>query len=138
MAYCANSEDARPLYAQLGFDRHDGVIVAYIPKDDLLMGEHAYRDGSRDFTVYTRAGKVLDMLPLDGKAVKWWMVKEAARFLRLSPIEPIMSCAAEDFRVESLPQVPQPAGTVLAIRNYSRGPWLTFKTSKSKEIDDRV
>lgn len=109
-----------------GIDRDEGVVIAYIPTGDAIMDEHEYRDGDRTFTLFSMDGVALDMLPQDRKTVKWWMVREAAREHRLQFIEPIKACAAEDFRVSCLPQVPQPEGTVLAFRQYSRGPWITM------------
>lgn len=127
-----DSDDARPLHQQLGLRRDDGIIVAYIPAIADVMEEWPYRDGLREFIVYAQNDRVVDMLPHDGKPVKWWMVKMAASAARKSPVEPIFSCAAEDFSVKKIPDVPQPPGTKLAVRCYSHGPWLTL----SKETDD--
>lgn len=121
-----------PDYAALacGVDRDEGVIVAYIPKMDAVPVEHHYRDGGREFLLYSFKRKVIDMLPFDRKNVKWWQVREAARALKLDYIEPIFACAAEDFRVSSLPQLPKPEGTYLAFRQYSRGPWVNLEAKE--------
>lgn len=111
-----------------GYPRDEGVIVAYIPAlQGLMMAEHLYRDGKRTFTVYSLDGVVLDMLPHDRKGCKWWMVREAARALKLDYPEPVLACAAEDFRVSCLPRIEDREGQVLAFRSYSRGPWVTLQ-----------
>lgn len=113
-----------------GVDRDEGVIVAYIPKNEegVLTMQHAYRDGTRSFTAYSMDGKLLDMVPEDRKNMKWWQVREAARALELDIIEPIHSCAAEDFRLSCLldKQLPRPEAHSLAFRRFSKGPWITI------------
>jgi hypothetical protein len=90
------------------------------------MPELPYREGTRAFTGYLADDRLLDLYPEDTKPVKWWLVKAAARILGVAPIETIWSGPAMDFRVECLPNVPQPPDTQLAIRQYSRGPWITL------------
>lgn len=123
-------DDTKPLYVQLGLSREDDIIVAYIPAEAEVMEEYPYRDGTREFVVFCQSGKVMDMLPLDSKGVKWWLVKKAARALCKDHIEPIKFCAAEDFSLKCLPDVPQPEGTKLALRCYSRGPWIKLPETK--------
>lgn len=131
-------DETKPLYAQLGLRRDDAIIVAYIPATAEVMEEWPYRDGGREFVVYSQNGKVVDMLPYDARSVKWWMVKEAARAARKDFVEPIWSCAAEDFTVQKIPDVPQPTGTKLAIRCYSHGPWLTLTKENDAGADGRA
>lgn len=120
-----------------GIARDEGVVVAYIPKnqDGVILMESTYRDGKRAFTVFSLDGVAIDAKPHDTGAMKWWMVREAARALRLEFIEPIFACAAEDFRVSSLPQVPKPADHVLAFRQYNRGPWIKLEPDPDKETN---
>lgn len=111
-----------------GVPRDEGVLVAYIPRitedGPTMYMETPYRDGKRVFVVYSYDGVVLDMMPLDAKGVKWWLVREAARSLGLDYPEPILTCAAEDFTVKSLPDVPAKPNCNLAFRAYGRGPWI--------------
>lgn len=125
-----------------GFDRGEGVLVAYIPKPveggPMYYLEHPYRSGKRAFVVYSYDGIVLDMIPADNKGVKWWMVREAARSLGLDYPEPIHTCAAEDFRVSCLPDVPAKPDSALAFRAYGKGPWIKlsdFEVNDGKRDD---
>lgn len=125
-----------PDYAALacGVPRDEGVIVAHIPPSSTIPMEHEYKDGKRQFIVYAYSGKVVDMLPYDKRAVKWWHVRDAARALRLGIVEPIFACAAEDFRVSSLPRLPRPKGHALAFRQYGRGPWIVLDKKQDEEM----
>lgn len=122
----------------MGIAPDEGVVVAYIPYsvDGALYEEHPYRDGKRSFTVYSMDGVVLEMLPEDTKPVRWWQVREAARLLRLDYPEPILACAAEDFRVSCLPEVPAPADRVLAFRQYARGPWIKLTPEDLSKLEN--
>lgn len=118
---------------QLGLDRDEGVIIAHIPKTDIMGEEYEFRDGKREFVAVAYDGVLLDLIPTDRKNCKWWFVREAARSLRLGQIEPIWAGPAEDFRVSCLPQVPKPEGTRLALRQYSRGPWILLEEPEKNE-----
>lgn len=104
----------------------EGLMAAFIPDvlEEADMVEHLYRDGDRQFALFVHAGVALDMLPADGGPCKWWMVREAARAVRADEIQPIWSGLAEEFSLINLPDVPQPPETQLAVRQYSRGPWI--------------
>jgi hypothetical protein len=118
---------------QMGLPRDEGLVVAYIPRTAQMPEEYEWRDGMRFFVAVAYDDVLMDLLPSDNKNVKWWKVREAARDLKLDEINPIWSGPSEDFRVSCLPQVPQPDGTVLAMRQYSRGPWITLEEPKPGE-----
>jgi len=127
-----------PLYKQLSIDPAEGLICAYIPAQILQMEEFEVRSGDRYFTLYAHRtawdNVVLDAMPSDSKNVKWWLVKELARSEGLSWVEPFWSGPAGEFDVRWLPDVPRPERSVMAIRQYSRGPWIKLP---DKDTNDR-
>lgn len=127
--------DAEPLHKQLGIPGDEAFMFAYIPVVDGLMDEYPWRDGKREGTLFAWEGLAMDILPEDSKAVKWWLVKNAAREYKLDVVEPIFTCPAADFRVQCLPEVPRPDGTRLAFRMYGRGPWITLPEKEMNESD---
>lgn len=108
------------LLSELGLDPNDGVLLAYLPDLGHLLQEDEVRAHPKDLTVYSLDGIVLDMLP----SGKWWKVREAARQLGMSTVEPIWSGAFSDFRV---PDVPRPEGAKLFVRAFSNGPWVCLE-----------
>lgn len=122
-----STSDSEPVYKRLGISRDEALLVAYIPVVGDLMDEYPWQDNKRTGTLFAYEGKAMDILPDDSKGVKWWLVKNCAREHRLDIIEPFLTCPAEDFRIESLPQVPRPENHLLAFRMYSRGPWITLE-----------
>jgi hypothetical protein len=119
------------LYKDMGLDRDDGLIAAYIPVNAELMNEHTMPDG----TLYSVDGCAVDLVMDDEKPVRFWQLKQAARQFRLNHPEPIWTGAAGDFRVQCLPKVPQPADTTLAVRQYRRGPWITLTEEDKVRYD---
>lgn len=114
---------------QMGMDRHEGVIVAYLPRFEALPQEFSFRDGPDDYrTAVAYDGRLIDCIPSD---MRWWKVREAARTLGLDEVSPIWSGPAEDLRVSCLPDVPQPEGTYLAMRQYRCGPWISLEQKES-------
>lgn len=118
---------------QMGLPRDEGMVVAYIPKTDYIGEEYEYRDGKRWFVAVAYDGKLLDLMPADRKNVKWWHVREAARQLRLNEISPLWTGPVEDLRVSCLPQLPKPEHHHLAMRQYSRGPWIIIEEPQHGE-----
>lgn len=118
---------------QMGIPRDEGLVVAYIPKTDSMPEEYEYRDGDRWFTAVAYDGVLMDLIPADTKTVKWWQVREARRQLRLEEINPIWAGPCEDFRVSCLPQLPKPENTNLAMRQYSRGPWVILEEKHGQQ-----
>lgn len=123
---------------EMGIQEGDGVIAAFIPNDGSMLAESLYVDGKREFTAFHHDEVLLDLFPLtDSKNVKWWVVKQAARDLLLNVIEPCWHGPAEEFKISSIPRASQRPGTVLAIRQYTRGPWLTLeKVTEESETDE--
>lgn len=118
----------RQLYSSLGLARDAGLVAAYIPETAEMMMEHPIREIDDDLIMYTVGDLALDIISERERPVRWWQVKNYARAHRFNFPEPIWTGAAEDFRLKSLPNVPQPEGTKLAIRQYARGPWITIST----------
>lgn len=112
---------------QMGLPLDEGIIVAYIPKTDQMGTEYEYRDGDRWFVAMAYDDKLLDLLPADKKNVKWWVVREAARQLGLNEVTPLYAGPVEDLHISCLPQLPRPEHTNLAMRQYSRGPWIILE-----------
>ena len=121
--------------SQMGLPRGEGLVVAYIPKTGKVPEEYEYRDGKRSFVAVAYDGVLMDILPTDKQAVKWWLVRNAARSLRLDQIEPLWSGPNEDFRVSCLPQLPKPEGRQLAMRQYSRGPWIILEENNDQQLE---
>jgi hypothetical protein len=111
------------LFPQLGWDPYEGVNAAFIPDipNDAPNEEHMVIDGVA--CVYN--GMVIDVVNV--KPTKWWKVRNAARELGLSFPEPIWSGPVSEFSVNSLPDVPQPEGTILAVRRFHQGPWIKLQ-----------
>ena len=120
---------------QMGLPRDEGLVVAYIPSTAQMPEEYEYRDGKRSFVAVAYDDTLMDLLPMDRKPVKWWLVREAARQLRLEMIEPLWAGAVEDFRVSCLPQLPKPEGRTLAMRRYSQGPWIILEERKNEQLE---
>lgn len=99
-----------------GIEPYEGVLLAYLPPLGAVMQEHE----GREYTLYSLDGVAYDCMP----PMKWWRVKDAARALGLSTIEPIWSGAAADFRV---PEVPRPENHKLYLRAFSGGPWICLE-----------
>lgn len=122
--------------AQLGLPRDEGLVVAYIPSTATMPEEYEYRDGSRSFVAVAYDNVLMDLLPMDRKPVKWWIVREAARALKCTPIEPLWTGPVEDFRVSCLPQLPRPEPDwTLAMRQYSRGPWILLEEKQNEQLE---
>lgn len=121
--------------AQLGLPCDEGLVVAYIPPTGQMPEEYEYRDGARSFIAVAYDNILMDLLPMDRKSVKWWIVREAARALKLAPIEPLWTGPVEDFRVSCLPQLPRPEGYTLAMRQYSKGPWILLEEKKNEQLE---
>lgn len=120
---------------QMGLPLDEGLVVAWIPPTSSMGEEYEYRDGKRDFVAICYDGVLLDMLPADRKNVKWWQVREAARQLRVAPIEPLWTGPVEDFAVSCLPQLPRTEPDwQLAMRQYSRGPWILLEEKKNEQL----
>lgn len=117
-----------------GIHRHEGLLVAYIPPTDSVPQEYEYRDGKRTFTLVAYDGIVLDMMPHDNKACKWWLVRQAARQEKLAQIEPIWTGPAEDFHITCLPELPREPGYRLAMRQFSRGPWILLEKETNGQL----
>lgn len=118
---------------EMGLESGEGLICAFIPIMNAVPQEVEFRDGKRNFTLVSLDGVVLDLVPQDQKTVKWWIVRTAARENKLQIPEPIWSGAAEDFRVEALPDLPQPENTILALRQYRCGPWIKLQEAPKVE-----
>ncbi len=106
------------------FEPGEGLLAAFVPVTDKVPKEYEYRDGTRNFRLFSWNGVALDMLPGDAGACKWWMVKDAAREAKVGLIEPVWAGPADDFTLKCLPDLPQPPNTHLAVRRFSRGPWI--------------
>ena len=118
---------------QMGLPLDEGLVVAYIPKTGQMGEEYEWRDGDRQFIAVAYDDKLLDLMPTDKKTVKWWIVREAARQLRLNEITPLWTGPVEDFHVSCLPQLPRPPESNLAMRQYSKGPWIILDSNAGGE-----
>jgi hypothetical protein len=122
------------LFPQLGWDPYEGVVAAFIPDipNDAPNEEHLVTDGVA--CVYN--GMVIDVVSV--KPTKWWKVKNAARELGLSFLNPVWGGPVSEFSVNSLPDVPQPEGTILAIRRFHQGPWIKLQEKIEDESSREV
>lgn len=118
---------------EMGITGDEGLLCAYIPLMVGMPQEVEYREGTRTFTLVSLDGRAIDMMPQDQKGVKWWMVKNAAKENKLEFPQELWYGPADEFSIDALPDMPQPEGTVLALRQYSRGPWIKLQDSLSKE-----
>jgi len=119
-------KDQAALYC--GFAPDEGIIVAWLPKLDSVL-EERYNDGG--LTMYAQDGVCIDVHREDGKPVRWWQVRAAARACRFSQVEPFWSGPAADFRVSALPDLPPPeqgVGYKRHMRGFSRGPWIDIES----------
>lgn len=113
---------------EMGIPAGEGVLAAFIPANGDILREFPYSSGKREFVCFHQDGRALDLFPVfDEQNVKWWMVKQAAFDLGLDLIPTVWHGPAEEFNVESIPRTAQSPGTVLAVRQYTRGPWLTLE-----------
>lgn len=110
------------LREDLGMKTGEGLVCAYIPATADILQDWPTEDGH----LYTHGDIALDFVRLDNKPVKWWVLKNVARSFRYNHPEPIWHGPVEDFGVQCLPDVPQPEGTKLAVRQYHSGPWITL------------
>lgn len=117
----------------LGLARDTGIMLAFIPTQDGIPREVTYREGTRTYILAHLDGVVLDLIPQDMKPVKWWIVKNAAREEKLNIPQPLWYGPAEDLNIDELPDLPQPENTVLAMRQYSQGPWIKLQNTKKME-----
>jgi hypothetical protein len=109
----------------LGISPDEGLLVAYLP-ELLNVLDYEIREAADTVTVYTQGVMAVEALSERERPIKWWKFKNYAREAGFNHPEPIWHGPAGDFRVQCLPDVPQPDGTNLAIRQYSRGPWITL------------
>lgn len=122
---------------EMGIPQGDGVLAAFIPANGDMLSEALYTSGKREFTAFHLDNVVLDLFPLtDSNDVKWWMVKASARELSLDVIQPIWHGPAEEFKIESISRTSQRPGTVLAIRQWARGPWLTLEKRETENTEE--
>lgn len=113
------------LMEDLGMKRGEGLVCAYLPDAPDIL--HTDEGGSG--ILYSTQGRVaIDYILYNEKPVKWWVFKNVARDLGYNFPEPIWHGPVEDFRLQCLPDVPKPAGTKLAVRQYHCGPWVTLTT----------
>lgn len=118
----------------LGFDHHDGLLAAWVPTVDRVPLQHDVSAAGRDrFSLFSQDGVVIDGQSPDGRAVKWWRVRDAARECGLDVIEPLWHGAAADFDLAWDPgNRPRPSPEhKLCIRAYSRGPWIALESSEA-------
>lgn len=106
-----------------------GLVVAFVP-NHTNRAEEVQVTGSRPMLLCLVEGEVIDGVPADQKAVKWWHVVREAKLARRDIVDVIWSGPVEDFSVRCLPDVPQPDNTDLAIRLYSSGPWIKLPTKE--------
>ena len=124
-----------------GLDPYDGLLVAYLPKLDGVMQEayNRYVDWEGrtvTATVYSIDGMAIDAkTDPDSLTMKWWRVRNWARELGLSIVEPIWGGAVKDFSLRHLPDVPQPHGAQLHMRAFSHGPWINISPEHMANID---
>jgi hypothetical protein len=114
-----------------GFQPFDGIIVAWLPKLDTVLEERY----NGDLVLYAQDGVVIDVHHEDGKPVRWWEVKIAARAAGLAFIEPFWSGPAADLRVSALPDLPPPerdVGYRRHMRGFSKGPWICIEQESDK------
>jgi len=112
-----------------GIARDEGLMVAYLPQLGSVMQEYPAEFGG---TLYAMDGVAIDVIAADGKPVKWWKVRIAARVNRLAIVEPVWQGPAEDFKLGMFPPVPmgllhegnQFNKSRLHMRAWRRGPWI--------------
>lgn len=117
------------LHEDLGLDRDDGLIFAVIPGRAVMM-EHEYRFDDKTYaTLHTIDDKAVDLVRADGKPVRFWQLKTAARSLGFNFPEPIWSGPAEEIKLKSLVGwLPEEGDShSVALRAYQHGPWITLK-----------
>lgn len=111
-----------------GIARDEGLMVAYLPPLGAVMQEYPAEFGG---TLYAQDGVVIDAIAADGKPVKWWKVRIAARVNRLAIVEPVWQGAAEDFRLGMFPATQGKNGEKkLHMRAWQHGPWISIDISK--------
>lgn len=115
---------AHLLHEDLGLARDDGLIFAVIPQGEIMM-EH---DAGLSRTLYTIGDKAVDLVRADGKPVRFWQLKAAARVAGFNFPEPIWSGPAEEIKLKSLVGwLPEDDSHAAALRAYRHGPWITLK-----------
>lgn len=121
----------------LGIDPYDGIIAAYLPPLDSLM-EERYKG---DLVVYAQDGVVIDMKDAEANnpsAIKWWRVRNAARELNMSWVEPHWSGAAGDFPFDNPPECAHEPEAKLYFRAFSKGPWIKLEAEDREALKDRA
>ena len=118
-------------------------MVAYLPRLDAVLQEY-YKGSCK---VYAQDGIVLDMLDTESPRVKWWKVREAARQLGMTIVEPMWSGPASDMderRIEEIRArvVPldfeQETGAKMFMRAFSHGPWICLDEKENERAAQAV
>jgi hypothetical protein len=108
-------------------DPSDSVLVAYLPKLDMVVQE-LYQG---DHTLHVVDGVVIDMT--GPKAVRWWQVRAAVEG-RMQLIQVFYFGKARDFTVAKLNGWHVDDGSRLHMRAYSHGPWICIEPEQLEKV----